>query len=78
MSTPDASLLDGISVDRRLNLRAGTAVRLARRRKLPHVVLPDGSIRFEWEAVEAILQRVPVQTDNPHVDSPLKQWENRT
>ncbi len=46
-------------IDQRLNWPLGQAERLARRRKLPHVVLPDGSIRFEWEAIEPLLVRVP-------------------
>lgn len=50
-------------VDRRLSLPAGRAVKLARRGVLPHVALPDGTVRFEWGAVESSLQRVPL--DNP-------------
>jgi len=50
-------------VDRRLNWPLGRAERLARRRRLPHIVLPDGSIRFEWEPVERLLQRVAVEAD---------------
>jgi hypothetical protein len=49
-------------IDRRLNWPLGTARRLARRGKLPHVVLPDGSIRFEWPAIEGLLRRVPAET----------------
>ncbi len=48
-------------VDRRLNWPPGRAERLARRRRLPHLRLPDGSIRFEWEPVEALVERVPVK-----------------
>ncbi len=50
-------------IDKRLNWPLGRAERLARRRKLPHVRLPDGSIRFEWEAIEALLERVPSVTE---------------
>ena len=46
-------------IDRRLNLPIGTAARMARQRKLPHVVLPNGSIRFAWGAVRRTLRRVP-------------------
>jgi hypothetical protein len=46
-------------IDERLNWPPGQAERLARRRKLPHVVLPDGSIRFEWAAIAAMLRHVP-------------------
>ena len=65
-------LLDGGEVDRRLSLRPGTAVRLARRDKLPHVVLPDGAIRFSWpdvairfswpEVAEALKRVVPARS----------------
>jgi hypothetical protein len=46
-------------IDRRLNWALGTAKRLARRRRLPHYLLPDGSTRFVWEEVEALVERVP-------------------
>lgn len=46
-------------VDLQLNWPLGTAKRLARRKRLPHVVLPDGSIRFEPADVEAMLVRIP-------------------
>ena len=49
-------LLCGEEVDRRLNWPAGKAQKLARRGKLPHVVLPDGAIRFIWEQVERLLR----------------------
>ena len=42
-------------IDQKLNWPPGTAQRMARRRKLPHVLLPDGSVRFRWEEVEALL-----------------------
>lgn len=45
-------------VDRRLNWPLGKAARFARQRKLPHYVLPDGSIRFVWSEVEALIKRV--------------------
>lgn len=48
-------------IDQRLSWPLGRAERLARRRKLPHVVLPDGSIRFEWTQVERLIQRIPVE-----------------
>jgi hypothetical protein len=46
-------------IDQRLNWPLGQAERLARRKKLPHVILPDGSIRFEWKTIEPLLVRVP-------------------
>lgn len=45
-------------VDRRLNWPLGRAERLARRRRLPHVILPDGSIRFDWTRIEPLLRHV--------------------
>jgi hypothetical protein len=42
-------------IDKRLNWPPGRAERLARRRKLPHVLLPDGAIRFRWEDIESLL-----------------------
>jgi hypothetical protein len=48
-------------IDRNLNWPLGTAARLARRRQLPHYLLPDGSIRLPWNEIEALLRRVPVQ-----------------
>ncbi len=47
-------------IDQRFRWSIGRAERLARRGKLPHVVLPDGSIRFEPEAIEGLITRVPV------------------
>jgi hypothetical protein len=46
-------------VDQRLTWPLGTATRLARRRRLPHYVLPDGSLRFRLAEVEALVRRVP-------------------
>lgn len=53
------SLLYPEEIDNRLNWPLGRATRLAKKGKLPHVVLPDGSIRFEWESIEPLLVRVP-------------------
>ena len=46
-------------VDRRMDWRPGRAERLARQRRLPHVLLPDGSVRFVWDEVERLIVRVP-------------------
>ena len=48
----------GTDIDKRLNWPLGRAEALARRGKLPHVVLPDGLIQFEWPAIEAMLRHV--------------------
>lgn len=52
------SLQYGEDIDRRLNWPLGRAERLARRGKLPHVILPDGQVRFEWPVVAALLVRI--------------------
>jgi len=49
-------------VDRRLNWPLGKAERMARRRKLPHYLLPDGAIRFRWEEIETLIKRVDTST----------------
>ena len=49
------SLLYPEDVDQRLNWPLGRAERLARQRRLPYVLLPDGSIRFRWEDIERLL-----------------------
>lgn len=45
-------------VDSRLGWKPGRAERLARQRRLPYVLLPDGSIRFDWNEIEPLLVRV--------------------
>lgn len=45
-------------IDRLLNWPLGTAARLARQRKLPHYRLPDGSIRFNRDEIEALVVHV--------------------
>jgi hypothetical protein len=53
---PVPHLLHGGDVDRRLNLRPGSAERLAKRGTLPHVRLPNGAIRFRWSDVAGCLE----------------------
>jgi predicted site-specific integrase-resolvase len=48
-------LLIPIEVDRILRYKPGKAERLAKRGKLPHVRLPDGTIRFRESDVEQLL-----------------------
>jgi len=48
-------LLIPIEVDRIFRYRPGKAERLAKRGKMPHIVLPDGSIRFRQEDIEHLL-----------------------
>ena len=49
-------------VDQRLNWPLGRAGRLARQRRLPYVLLPDGSIRFRWDEIEQLI--LPVGPSN--------------
>jgi hypothetical protein len=49
-------------IDRHLNWPLGTAARLARRLRLPHYRLPDGSVRFRWDEVKALVRQVPLST----------------
>lgn len=53
------ALLYPEDVDQRLNWPPGRAERLARQQRLPHVLLPDGSIRFDWEQIESLILQVP-------------------
>lgn len=55
----DNDLVYPEDIDQRLGWSLGTAVRLARRRQLPHYVLPDGSIRFKLKEIEELIRRVP-------------------
>jgi hypothetical protein len=54
-----ADLLYPDDIDARFNWHPGRTVRLARKRILPHYVLPDGSIRLKWEEVSAAVVHVP-------------------
>jgi hypothetical protein len=49
------TLLLPTEVDQLLRYPLGKSERLARRGKLEHIKLPDGSIRFERETIEKIL-----------------------
>lgn len=66
------SLLYPEDVDQRLNWPLGRAERLARQRRLPYVLLPDGSIRFRWEQIEqlilSVLSSAPNTKDRQEVD----------
>lgn len=52
-------LLYADDIDSRLNWPPGRTSRLARKGKLPHYVLPDGSIRLRWEEIAPLVHRVP-------------------
>ncbi len=49
----------GREIDKRYAWPLGRAERLARRGKLPHLLLPDGAIRFEPDAVASLVRRKP-------------------
>jgi len=51
----DIALLKPAEVDFLLRYPAGRATRLAKRGQLPHIVLPDGSIRFREVEIEQLL-----------------------
>lgn len=50
-------------VDARLGWPAGQAQKLARKKKLPHYKLPDGSLMFSWQEVAALIEHVPACGD---------------
>ncbi len=54
-----APLLYPEEIDQRLNWPLGRAERLARQRRLPYVLLPDGSLRMRWEAIKSLVVEVP-------------------
>lgn len=62
-------LIYGEEVDRRLNWSLGRAERLARKQKLPHYVLPDGSIRFAWEDVAQLIRPVAIDNESEAQDA---------
>jgi hypothetical protein len=64
-------------IDQRLNWPLGTSARLARRGKLPHYLLPDGSIRFDWKEVVALVRHVPAGL-SPQFSSPTSVVPNRS
>jgi len=52
----------GEDIDRRVGWPLGKAERLARQGKLPHLILPDGSVRFEWSEIDPLILRVPLES----------------
>jgi hypothetical protein len=50
--------LTGVEIDKLYRWPLGRAERLARRKKLPHSVLPDGAIRFDPVKVAALVKEV--------------------
>ncbi len=52
------NLLYPEDVDQRLNWPLGRAERLARQRRLPYILLPDGSLRFDWQEIAHLVLRI--------------------
>jgi hypothetical protein len=48
-------LLKPDEVDFLFRYPTGRALRLAKARKMPHIILPDGEIRFEEEQIRRLL-----------------------
>jgi len=57
-------------IDSRLNWPTGRTSRFARSGKLPHYVLPDGSIRLRWVEIAPLVQHVVPSLDETKGDSP--------
>jgi hypothetical protein len=53
-----AELLYPDDIDARLNWPPGRTSRLARNGKLPHYILPDGSIRLCWDEIAPLVQHI--------------------
>ena len=53
-------LLLGSEVDDLLRYRIGQSERLARKRKIPHITLPDGSIRFPSDEIAKLIAYCPM------------------
>ena len=62
----DIELLTSREVDRLLRYPHGRASRLARAGLLPAVVLPDGELRFERQAVLDALAKLPIREGPRH------------
>lgn len=52
-------------IDSRLNWPPGRTSRLVRIGKLPHYVLPDGSIRLSWDDIAPLVQHVTTAAPPP-------------
>ncbi len=56
-------ILDPDDIDHLFRWPPGRAARLARRGKLPHYRLPDGSLRFMREEIERSIVHVPAASE---------------
>lgn len=57
-------LLTPVEVDLLFRYRLGRSEKLAKAGVLPHVVLPDGEIRFEEAEITAVIKRNSVRGDH--------------
>ena len=65
-------LVSSPEIDRRLGWTIGRADSLARRGKLPHFRLPDGSVRFRWAEIEPLIQHVSPDATKGHAESEVR------
>lgn len=49
-------LMTGRDVDKRLLWPLGRAEKMARNGKIPHILLPDGGIRFDRNEIESLIK----------------------
>jgi hypothetical protein len=59
MEVHDMSYIFARDVERRVGWKPGRAERLAKQRRLPHYVLPNGDLRFVWAEIEPLIVHVP-------------------
>ena len=50
-------------LDKRLRWPLGRAARLVRDGRLPHILLPDGSVRFCWADIEPLIVSIDATGD---------------
>lgn len=58
-------LLHPDDIDSRLNWPPGRTSRLARKGKLPHYILPDGSIRLCWAEISPLVTHILAPAEKP-------------
>ncbi len=63
------TLLYPEEIDQKLNWPLGRAERLAKQRRLPYILLPDGSLRFDWDEIERLILRVPSTQEARHANA---------
>jgi predicted site-specific integrase-resolvase len=60
------SLLTPRELDRLLRYPRGRSMKLARAGKLPHIVLPDGEVRFDEDEITALLKQPKSEQEAAH------------